>query len=122
RGMVFLRDEGTGDMRLASARNMDKESLEDVTSFSRSVIKKVAEGHALLEVDVGKESTLSAYKSLVIHKIKSILGVPMRTRGKTIGVIYLDTQRAAQMFTDKERTFVESFASQAAIAIENARL
>ncbi len=122
RGMVFLRDEGTGEMRLASARNMDRESLEDVTSFSRSIIKRVAEGHTLLEVDVGKDSALSAYKSLVIHKIKSILCVPMRTRGSTIGVIYLDTQRAAQMFTDKERTFVESFASQAAIAIENARV
>ncbi len=122
RGMVFLRDEATGEMRLACARNMDKESLEEVTSFSRSVIKKVAEGHTILQVDVGNDPALSAYKSLVIHEIKSILCVPMRTRGRTIGVIYLDTRRAAQMFTDKERTFVESFASQAAIAIENARL
>jgi len=122
RGMVFLRDEATDEMRLASARNMDKESLEEVSSFSRSVIKKVAEGHTLLEVDVGNDPALSAYKSLVIHEIKSILCVPMRTRGRTIGVIYLDTRRTAQMFTDKERTFVESFASQAAIAIENARL
>ena len=122
RGMVFLRDEATDEMQLACARNMDKQSLEDVSTFSRSVIKRVAEGHTLLEVDVGKDPALSVYKSLVIHEIKSILCVPMRTRGKTIGVIYLDTRRAAQMFTDKERTFVESFASQAAIAIENARL
>ncbi len=122
RGMVFLRDESTGEMRLACARNMDKESLDEVSSFSRSVIKRVAEGHTLLEVDVGKDPALSAHQSLVIHEIKSILCVPMRTRGRAVGVIYLDTRRAAQMFTDKERTFVESFASQAAIAIENARL
>jgi Nif-specific regulatory protein len=121
RGMVFLRDEATGEMQLACARNMDKESLEDVSSFSRSVIKRVAEGHTLLEVDVGKDPALSTLQSLVIHEIKSILCVPMRTRGRAVGVIYLDTRRAAQMFTDKERTFVESFASQAAIAIENAR-
>ena len=122
RGMVFLRDETTDEMQLACARNMDKESLEDVSTFSRSVIERVAAGHTLLEVDVGNDPALSVYKSLVIHEIKSILCVPMRTRGKTIGVIYVDTRRAAQMFTDKERTFVESFASQAAIAIENARL
>ncbi|HEV8703289.1 MAG TPA: sigma-54-dependent Fis family transcriptional regulator, partial [Candidatus Polarisedimenticolia bacterium] len=122
RGMVFLRDESTAEMRLACARNMDKESLEEVSSFSRSVINRVAEGHTLLEVDVGKDPELSAFQSLVIHEIKSILCVPMRTRGRTVGIIYLDTRRAAQMFTDKERTFVESFASQAAIAIENARV
>jgi DNA-binding NtrC family response regulator len=58
----------------------------------------------------------------VLHEIKSILCVPMRARGRITGVIYLDTRKAAQLFTDKERTFVESFASQAAIAIENARL
>src|SRR5258706_1868378 len=120
--MVFLREEGTGEITLASARGMDKESLKDVTSFSRSVIRQVAEGHTLLKVDVGSDAALSAYKSLVIHEIKSILCVPMRTRGRTIGVIYLDTRKAAQMFTDKERTFIESFASQAAIAIENARM
>src|SRR5258706_4643022 len=119
--MVFLREEGTGEITLASARGMDKESLKDVTSFSRSVIRQVAEGHTLLKVDVGSDAALSAYKSLVIHEIKSILCVPMRNLGKTVGVIYLDTRKAAQMFTDKERAFVESFASQAAMAIENAR-
>jgi len=121
RGMVFLRDEATGEMQLACARGMDRESLEGVASFSRSVIRQVAEGHTLLKVDVGTDPALSAFKSLVIHEIKSILCVPMRNLGKTVGVIYLDTRKAAQMFTDKERTFVESFASQAAIAIENAR-
>ncbi|PYT37441.1 MAG: hypothetical protein DMF52_03255 [Acidobacteria bacterium] len=122
RGMVFLRDEATGDMRLACARGMDRESLDGVSSFSRSVIKQVAEGHTLLKVDVGSDPALSSFKSLVIHEIKSILCVPMRTHGRTVGVIYLDTRKAAQLFTDKERTFVESFASQAAIAVENARL
>ena len=122
RGMVFLRDERTGGMSLACARGMDRESLDGVSSFSHSVIRKVAEGHTMLKVDVPSDPALSAFKSLVIHEIKSILCVPMRTRGRTIGVIYLDTRKTAQMFTDKERTFVESFASQAAIAIENARV
>ncbi len=122
RGMVFLRDEATGEMKLCCARGMDRESLDGVSSFSRSVIKQVAEGHTLLKVDVSSDPALSAFKSLVIHEIKSILCVPMRTHGRTAGVIYLDTRKAAQMFTDKERAFVESFASQAAIAIENARL
>ena len=122
RGIIFLRDELTGEMRPESGRGIDQETLQEVDSFSRSVIKQVAEGTTILTVDVGKDPTLSAYKSLVLHEIKSILCVPMRARGKVVGVIYLDTRRAAQMFTDRERAFVESFASQAAVAIENARL
>jgi Nif-specific regulatory protein len=122
RGIVFLRDEVTGEMRQACARGIDKDDLDDVSSFSRSVIRRVAEGQTILTVDVGKDQTLSGYQSLALHEIKSILCVPMRTRGVVVGVIYLDTRRASQLFTEKERAFVESFAGQAAIAIENARL
>jgi transcriptional regulator with GAF, ATPase, and Fis domain len=122
RGIVFLRDEITGEMRVECAQGMGEESLEEVASFSRSVVKRVADGETLLTVDVGKDATLSAYESLSLYEIKSILCVPMKARGKVIGVIYLDTRRAAQLFTDKERAFIDSFAGQAAIAVENARL
>jgi transcriptional regulator with GAF, ATPase, and Fis domain len=122
RGMIFLREETTGALRLEASRGMDGESLDDAATYSTSVVRQVAEGRTLLTIDVGKEPSLAACKSLVLHQIKSILCVPMRSRGRTLGVIYLDTQRAAQLFTDKERAFVESFAGQAAIAIENARL
>jgi transcriptional regulator with GAF, ATPase, and Fis domain/serine/threonine protein kinase len=122
RGMIFLRDEGSGELRLACARGMDRQSLGEVESFSRTVVRQVAEGRTLLTIDVGSDPLLSGYQSLVLHEIKSILCVPMRSRGVVAGVIYLDTQRAAQLFTDKERAFVESFAGQAAVAIENARL
>jgi DNA-binding NtrC family response regulator len=101
---------------------MDRSDLDEISSFSRSVIGQAALGQSLLTVDVTKDPSLSAYESLVLHEIKSILCVPMRTRGNVSGVIYLDTRRGTQLFSDRERAFVESFASQAAIAVENARL
>ena len=122
RGIVFLRDEATGEMRQACARGIDKEDLEEVSSFSRTVIQKAGQGQTILTVDVGKDQELSTFKSLILHEIKSILCVPMRSRGVVLGAIYLDTRQASQLFTEKERAFVESFAGQAAIAIENARL
>jgi len=122
RGVVYLRDEGTETMHPESARGVGGQDLEDLSTFSRSVIERAAQGKTILTVDVGKDPTLSTFQSLIVHEIKSILCVPMRARGRVVGLIYLDTRKAQQMFTDKERTFVESFASQAAIAIENARL
>ncbi len=122
RGIIFLRDDLSEEMRPECARGMDRESLSEVSTFSRTVIQQVARGQTLLTVDVGKDPALSTSKSVVLHQIKSILCVPMRARGKVAGVIYLDTRRGPQLFTEKERAFVESFASQAAIAIENAKL
>src|SRR5207245_6881216 len=122
RGLFFLRDDITGELRLACSRGHELGSRDEVATFSGTVVQQVARGQTLLTVDVGKDPTLSASKSVVLHQIKSILCVPMRARGKVAGVIYLDTRRGLQLFTDKERAFVESFASQAAIAIENARM
>jgi Nif-specific regulatory protein len=122
RGVIFLLEEAGESMTPASARGVGGQDLEDLSSFSRSVLAQAAQGKTILTVDVGQDPALANHPSLVIHAIKSILCVPMRHRGRVLGVLYLDTRKAHQLFTDKERSFVESFASQAAIAIENARL
>jgi len=122
RGVVFLRQEGAAELRAESARGLGGRDLEDLSRFSRSVIEQAAGGRTLLTVDVGQDPALQHVQSLTVNEIKSILCVPMRARGRVTGVLYLDTQRAARLFTERDRSFVESFASQAAIAIDNARL
>jgi signal transduction histidine kinase len=49
------------------------------------------------------------------------LGVPIALRGRAYGNLYL-TEKAKGPFTDDDQELVETLASQAAVAIENARL
>ena len=52
----------------------------------------------------------------------SLLGVPVRSRGETIGNLYLTDKLSAPVFDAQDQELVERFALHAGIAIENARL
>ena len=52
----------------------------------------------------------------------SFLGVPVRTKGRSIGNLYLTNKLTAATFSEDDVRLVEMFALHAAIAIENARL
>ncbi len=53
--------------------------------------------------------------------MRGFLGVPIVLRGRAYGNLYL-TEKVEGPFTDEDQELVETLASQAAVAIENARL
>ncbi len=56
------------------------------------------------------------------YRSKSLLSVPLKTRGQVLGVININNDHTPRVFTEQDQELLMLFANQAAIALENARL
>jgi signal transduction histidine kinase len=103
-----------------------------VTTEERARIGSPPRGHGLLGLiirerhsyripDIGAHP--DSYGFPPNHpRMTSFLGVPVISRGRSIGNLYLTDKRDAAEFSDADQLLVEMFALRAGIAIENARL
>jgi PAS domain S-box-containing protein len=83
--------------------------------------RTVLEGRPVHIVDVRKDPDYTWSEIVERAGLKAMLGVPLMRQGMPIGAFSLHRMEA-RPFTDKQIELVTTFADQAVIAIENARL
>ena len=123
RGFVMLRD-ADGGLGFRVARGMDHSLIDDPEfQVSRGVVEQVArEGQPMLTSDAQRDERWSARHSVIGLGLRSILCVPLKSKEKISGVIYVDNRLQAGIFSPDDLDLLVAIASNAAIAIENARL
>jgi len=125
RGMIFRYDGEA--CHAVSAQNVPREFLELWERTPVHADRGTATGRALLErhpvqiVDVQKDSEYKFDEARRLFPFRTVLAVPMLREGIPLGVVCL-IKTEVEAFTDKQIALVETFADQAAIAIENVRL
>jgi len=125
RAILLLREDGSRELKVRLARNVDQETIEKSSSFeiSRTIVQKVAEtGEPVVTMNAQSDSRFSAQESIISYNLRSILCVPLKIKDHITGVIYADNRIASGVFGDTDRDLLASFANQAAVAIQNARL
>lgn len=123
RGFLMLRN-AEGEMESRIARNWEQESInKNEFAISRTIVERVINGgEAVLTTNAREDPRFDGQESIIAFNLRSILCVPLMVKTDLIGVIYTDNRIRSGIFSEADRDLLISFANQAAVAIENARL
>jgi len=119
RGLFVKYDEQNNNFEIISARKISSESINDLTEFSSGILQKViSEKKPLLYHDVMGDPHLSQFQSVQIHRIKSVMGVPIFRDGKVWGVIVADSTLDRREFTEENLEFLNYFSTLVSLALD----
>jgi pSer/pThr/pTyr-binding forkhead associated (FHA) protein len=91
--------------------------------YSRTIVERVVrESRPIMMLDTLSEDEGDRSESMEIMKVRSVMCVPLISRSKIRGVIYVDSVKRPHGFRNDDLSLLTALSSSAAIAIENALL
>lgn len=95
----------------------------DEKEISQSVIREVLEKKEPILLHSALDSEkFSAKESVISYGIKSVMCVPLISKDKLLGALYLDSHSQKGIFKESDLEFLIAYAHQASLVIENAYL
>jgi len=122
RGFIVLVDPGTGTTSVQmSSGEADPEKTRSFLGSKTVIEQVVATGQAVISTDASLDDRFKGQQSVILQNLRSIIAVPLVTKGKVIGAVYVDNPFRAAIFEEKDKEFLQAISDLAAIAIDNAR-
>lgn len=122
-GSLMILDDEEGVLTIKAAKGLEPKIIEQTRqkvggSISGWVAQK---GEPLLVEDIESDPRFRRLNREK-YETKSLLSVPLRIKEKTLGVLNMNNKLSGQPFNQSDLRLLSTFASQAALAIENATL
>ncbi len=113
---VILTLEGGGDLVVRASKGHE-------FAISTAVRDRVlGEKSSLIISDAQADDAFRKQKSILAHRVRSMIAVPLQTGSRVIGLIYVDNGSFVRPFQHDDLELLTVMANVAAIRIEHARL
>ncbi len=119
RALIAQYDHSSESFRCIAARNLAQQDIHDLSEFSSGILNKVLDSKkSCLYHDVQSNPSISQFESIQIHKIQSVIGVPIMLNNSLWGVIVADSQADRKNFTEENLQFLEFLANLVSLSLE----
>jgi signal transduction histidine kinase/DNA-binding response OmpR family regulator len=117
-GLLLLPDDEEKALYIRAARGIDNKIAQNFRVKTQDTLagQVFRSGSPILIGDQGWQKVKTEYL------VKSLLYVPMSSKGQIVGVLGVNNKKAARTFNEHDKSLLEDLAAHAAVAIENARL
>jgi sigma-B regulation protein RsbU (phosphoserine phosphatase) len=121
RGVLMIHNGG--ELTPKAVRTADGKAPREEISFSRTIADKVtSEKVSILTNNALSDPRFNRQESIVSLGIRSAMCVPLWHDEAVTGLIYVDSLRSENKFSQDDLTLLTSLANVAAVKLENARL
>jgi phosphoserine phosphatase RsbU/P len=120
---ILLLGDTPDALSVRVAQDREGRSLTGDLQWSKSLVRRcLEEGVAVRSVVQSDQEALELGQSVYDLKLRAVMCAPMRSRNRTVGVIYVDSRAMRREFSSRDLALFGAISAQLAISVENARL
>ena len=121
---ILLYDDTARQLYFQIATNIDEPTMRGlIVPLEKSIAGWIVTNRSPVRIDDAHqdERFYSGVEQTIGQSTKSLLGIPLITKNKVVGVLEVVNKKRGR-FTDPDESMLTVLGAQAAVAIENARL
>lgn len=120
--LILVDDQNQLDFRVRLDRN-GQPIEQPIQQISQSILSRVVFEEAdVIIADALKDSGYQDAESVAALRLRSVMAVPLISRGRMLGALYVENRSETDVFISEDLKILKFFAGQAAVSIENAML